>query len=646
MTTITYRGKKIAVPDWPGVKMQGGMFARDIRDACSIGYGRCSSNPGASRGTEHSADTQEGKYGEFCRYWGTTNRGWHADPNSSAGISAEKERENFAAAMEKVRTDPSVKLVWVMTSSRFSRGDISFDDLIIPLIENGVLFAVGMSLYNPAEEEDRQKMLEMYTADSGATIAGKKGSSGGKDAALADGRAIAREPYGLTRDRNRKPVMDIPDETRPEGQPAADTPARVVREIFRRIADRDIPNSIALDFERRKVLIPRAARGHALRKVGAAKDETGGRERVYQWTGQTIRGIAANPVYIGLRRSVRLSEPVRANVVPLIAEDLFYAAQRALTEARTTRVRHSPRNTMLSSAAFCGVCGMPLGSVGAAAAFAGRAGSRGRLYGCRLRGHASIREDYLDQYVSQHIIAWLLDPLADEQLHARREDDMDEIRRAEAEADRLQVDIDLLIERSRNPAPGFDVVYALDLMTTLRLQQAEARQVLERFRPPSVDKEIADLLGPGAEDKWFGLSNVRRRKIVMKVARVTLRPVPAGEPRRWAAGSRIASRIGWEWKLRNPATGLLAVGGPATAAVASMADLPPYVPADEARAGRVAAWLAAQDGPRTVYEIADGMDEKVVNLWRALDVLLEDGRVVKEHGTPNRNNRWFYALAR
>jgi len=42
---------------------------------------------------------------------------------------------------------------------------------------------------------------------------------------------------------------------------------------------------------------------------------------------------------------------------------------------------------------------------------------------------------------------------------------------------------------------------------------------------------------------------------------------------------------------------------------------------------------------------AEGLDENVVNLWRALDVLLEDGRVTKEHGTPNRNNRWFYRAA-
>ncbi len=640
-TIIQYQGRKITAQDWPGKAQQGSTFLRDIAGACSIGYGRCSSNPKASQGIQDSADAQAARYADFCRYWGTHDLGVFLDPNSSAGISAAKERENFAAAMAKIRDDKRVQILWVMTSSRFSRGDMPFDDLIIPLIEHGVLFAVGNTLYNPANRQDRNDMFAKYASDSTATEAGLVGSEGGKERALAEGRAVCRAPYGLFRDRNQIPVMDIPDIARPCTQDAPDVPAEVVAEIIRRVAAGDTVTGIALDLERRRVLTPRAARGHKLAGVGAGRDESGGPDRIYQWQGQTVRGIATNPVYIGLRRSKgKILEGVKANVVPLVSEADFNAAQRALDGHGKPRGVYSPRNMMLSSAAFCGVCEMPLGSVGRAPSSGGQPTSRARrarrLYGCRIRGHASIREDWLDEYVSLAITDWLSSPAVMRELADRHEDVAAEAEAAEAEAMRLQDRIEAMRQQMADPPPGFDDLEANLQIGALKRQREAA---LARSCPPMLDPLLAGALGDDAGVKWAGYSPAVRRRLVTMIAKVTLMPVPDGQPKRWGSSpATLPRRVRLKWKMHNPATGQLVTGG---LEQSDPGPLPPYVPADVRRAGAVAAWLASQDGPRTVNQIAAGTGEHVVSLWRALDVLLDDGRAARQRD----RQAWRYRAA-
>jgi Recombinase len=619
MTTRTYlAGRQLVIPDWPGTGHEGSWFMRGdlVTGRHSIGYGRASHNPKQGQGIQDSSDEQGRQYREFVRSWGTVNVGLHLDPSASAGITASKARENFAAAMEQVRTDPRVEIVWVMTSSRMSRGDIPFDELIATLAGHGTLLAIGDSIYNPASDIDREtKLFPMYANDRTSTFAPRLASRRGAQRALREGRPTHRPPYGLRRDRNQVPPWDVPDHGHPDGQPAPDSPAAVTWEIFTRLTAGDTASAIAADLEQRRVFTPYAAAGIASAKIAG--------DRRFAWTTAAVRHIAANPAYMGQRRSKgRVLDDVKAHIEPLITEAQFWPAQQALAR-RTGRASPARRSSpsMLAATALCGVCGTPLTT---SSSEPRRDGTRPRVYTCRLRGHVSVGQGALDEYVSRKIIAWLADPEMGRQLAEASEDVTAEALAAQGEVARLQHQIDQLRELQEADPAG---VSHAEVVRTISLLQREQQHAEQRARPPAIDPLLAAARGPDAGRRWDESGPQVQRSLVARIAEVTVHRGPVANGR-----CSLASRVGWRWKLVSPATGE-PIGMPA-------GEPQPHVSARQARGDRIVAWLAGQDGPRTVAQMSTALGEHPSVVREAAADLVKAGRVTRriglsEHGGPN-----------
>ncbi len=629
MKTVTYAGQPVTLPDWPGDRLRGSDFMREHIDGYgSLCYGRASHNPKAAQGITDSADSQAGQYRAWCKRWKTRDRGIFLDPNSSAGITAARARVNFAQAMDKIRADRKVRVLWVMTSSRMGRGDIPYSVMMHTLQEHGVLLAIGDQLYNPAELQDYGDLHQRFAADVNATFAPRIASKNGRADALDEGRPVQRWPYGLVRDRDRRPAMDVPDTDHPEGQPALDPPASVVREIFRRVAAGDTLNGIARDLEARQVFTPRAA--------WCARARTPMPARPFAWTHVAVRHIAGSPVYIGKRRAGgEVREDIKANIEPLLAGEAgFWAAQRALGRRRGPGGgRQPPRNSMLANVALCGECGAPLTTSSSTRL---RDGTPARVYACRARYHVAVSEKWLDEYVSKRIVAWLASEKTEDQLAGSPdEDDRAEAEEAGADADRIQAEIEKLVAGLRKPMGRYAAEADRNRIAALEPQLEDA---LARAERPGLDSEVAGFLGPDAGEKWHDASPARRGRLVSRVARVTVGRLPAGASPRWDPGVN-AARVSVQWTMPDPKTGEPADGGlPA-------ADAPASVTARQGRGERIAAWLADQPGPRTVAQIAAGLGEPVHNIQ---NVLRQPGAQVTRERIPGRGpgpNTWFYRAA-
>jgi len=623
---MRYASRTLEVPAWPGTEHRGSWYQRKdrITGRGSIGYGRASHNAKQAQGIQDSADEQADQYSEWCAEMGTSDLGVLLDPSASAGITAAKEREYFAKALEMIRTDSRVSVLWVMHSSRMSRGDISFDDLMAIYIECGILIAAGDDLFNPANLEDREALFQKFAADRGATVGPRVASRDGQRKAIREGRPMSTPAYGLRRDRNQVPAMDVPDDRAPDGQPATDTMPAVVRELFKRIAAGDTSSMIARDMEARGVLMPKAAKGYKPRKLGFSRDAGRAEDGRFMWQSQCVESIIRNPTYIGKRTGAdgTLCD-VRA--VPLVSETLWREANAHLDARRRTRARYSPRNLMLTGIAVCGVCGTPLQFKSS-----GRRkkdGVLGRFYGCGVRGHVAIEVGRLDGYVSRAVVAWLASPQVKAELSARHEEDAADAIAAETEVLRLSKLITELGEEIDNPPAGADKEDLADARRQrrgLRQQLADARKLAA---PSSLDPLLMHALGPGAGERWGGYSPVIRRKLIAMIARITVRPVGRGH------GSLnvlplSALRVGWEWKQRNPVTGSPVAGSSAVAALVDGQEGPcPYSTAVERLTLRMVEWLATQDTPCTARQVADALDLPKTTTHRALYAAVKDGLV-------------------
>jgi DNA invertase Pin-like site-specific DNA recombinase len=609
-TTIAYAGDEITLPDWPGTEHEGSHFILEepIAGRSSIGYGRASQNHKQGQGFQDSADEQAHQYTLFCHRFRTIDRGVYLDPSASAGISATKAREYFGQALDRIRDDPGIDVLWAMTSSRLGRGQIRFEDFMTTLMTRGILLAVGDSLYNPACEDDEIKLFSMYSSDRTGTHPGKKASKRGLARALREGRPLGRPPYGLRRDRNQVPPWDVPDTDRPDGQP---DPADVVTEIFQRIIAGDRGSVIAADLEARQVLMPWAAAGLSYAKA---------RRGPFAWSGTAVEKIAANPAYAALRQTRgrvlgqadggllgqphgRILDDVEPHIKALISKDDYWLARQAMASRRKVRDRppRRPEPSMLAGTARA-ACGGPLST----------GGGTGR-YSCNWDACASIR---------------LSNPLTAGQLAAPGEEDAARAAKANAEVARLQAEIDQLNAMRRRPGAANHPALVESIML-LEHEQDEALQQAESARMP---RWLDDLLGPDAGEKWHKISPQDKRRAVSRIITVTLLPTPEGWPRNLGLQAGLPARVRLACKI------------PGTTTWPEPAGQQPWVPASAERGSRIAAWLAEQDGPRPMAQIAAGTGMPVWMAQRAVRPLMEDGQLARKRGTGEHWNTWYYQV--
>jgi site-specific DNA recombinase len=186
------------------------------------------------------------------------------------------------------------------------------------------------------------------------------------------GKPHGRVPYGYRRIYDERTRELKVQEPHPEQAP-------VVTEIITRIANGVPITTITSDLNARG--IPAASGG--------------------PWARQVVRGIALSPVYIG-KRSFK-GQLYEAMWPPLVNEVTFYAAKRVLEDpARKTKaIRPGKARWLLSYIAICDVCEAPL-SVRPLGA--DRDSQHHPLYQCSRKGCVFIRQDWLDAYVTGHVL--------------------------------------------------------------------------------------------------------------------------------------------------------------------------------------------------------------------------------------------------
>lgn len=190
--------------------------------------------------------------------------------------------------------------------------------------------------------------------------------------------------------------------------------APVVKEIITRIAGGEAVSAVQHDLNRRGI---KPARGE-------------------EWNRASIRSIAMDRAYIGYRRYHKRWIKSEEWFPPLIDEVTFWQARNRLTDPsrKTPRRKTSKPKVitrpgsavhLLSYLAVCGVCSSPV-SVYPRKTYT--------TYRCR-RGCASIRQEWLDAYVTGHLCARLNTPAFWDELEHGSDADA---QKAQAEADELR----------------------------------------------------------------------------------------------------------------------------------------------------------------------------------------------------------------
>jgi site-specific DNA recombinase len=482
---------------------------------------------------ERSTATQRRVFGEWAERSGVTLTDEYPDPDISASrFAVKKNRPEF----ERMRADVKagkLDVLWFWELSRQQRRLSVFADLRDLCRDMGVLWVVRDRVADPANSKDMllAGIQSMIAEDESETLSGRVFD--GKESSALNGKRAGRFPYGYKRGKwnpeTEKFGPDVPDEVDGDDVAVQDSPAAVVREIFDRVNGGESVTSI------RKSLNDRGVRT----KAGAP------------WANSTVRYIAMNPAYAGMRvrhlekggglsrRSGNILEgpdgkPVKTKWPPLVSAETFWIAYRILADpARLTSKPHRPGDRLLAGIARCGECGCKLTTKLANS----RQYQRADTYACREKGCTGIYQPDLDAYVEKVMVAWLSDPATAAALQRGGDQAALELARADAERERAALaDWRRDAERGEVTLAGYK---AFEKGALTRIADAEERATAASGPPPI----LRDRIGPAAAAGWAALDIPIKRQIIAAVADIRLRRVGRHGRRLIPA----ADRVDWHW---------------------------------------------------------------------------------------------------
>jgi site-specific DNA recombinase len=467
------------------------------------------------------------------------DKGLSASPFAQKGRGREA-RPDFDRMLRLVEAG-GVDVVWVWAIDRSQRDLRVFTEVRDLFQQHQVALSVNGRLHHPDDYDDwmllgiTSQIAERYSYDLSKNV-----RRGQKSTAEA-GRPHAAAAFGYRRRRSDEWPKDVPDERiwvdkhtkqfvwqEPNlwdhGGAVDDTPAAVVREIYRRVAAGDALVRIAQDLNNRAVEMPGGG-------IPTPKKH---------WTNTTVRRIAVNPVYIGKRVYQhdwrRPNEATKSSVgpalwPPLIDEETFWVVHRKLTSSDRKQSRPAAAKSLLSCLVTCAKCG---GDV-----VAGWSSQRHRpnhIYACVNRRCAAIGRQALDDYIEEVMIGWLSHPQVFKAL--TRIDDS--VAAAQARADVAQARSELSQWRQAAEAGRITLAGYEAAERGLLARIAEAEQRAEASATPV---ELVGHIGPEAEAAWGRASNEVKRQIIRRVADITLRPtMMKGGQARWH-GPTVAERV-------------------------------------------------------------------------------------------------------
>ncbi len=523
---------------WPGTEPGHTFRPEDLAGKPAALYCRVSSNPDATE--QKSTGDQEAEGRTWAGRLGVPADVFK-DDDRSASTFATRQRENFKLLREGIAAG-RFKIVWFWATSRQTRGDVPLDVLAGESADHGVLWCVNGQLLNPANGDDHLFLTIHYIMDRQYSWRISKDSQRGHKHIAHAGKPHGPVVYGYRRVYDYdvmvrgKPkfVRDVPNVFDGNGRPIENSPAYVVREIYDRIAAGDGTTKIANSLEDRGIPIPRKPRKHV--------------DHPCRWGRHTVLYIATNPAYIAKRtyrreswrvadRHAAILEGVEAQWDALVSEEQWWAVQRILSDPKRQTWRPGKGQHLLGGVARCGECGDPL--------YVHIDARRGiaPYYVCNRRGHVGVRVDWLNDYVEDRLVSWAADEKVRAHLWGSREDDNATAAAARADVERLK---HLLEEaRVKGEDPDEDGVYWGRRSLALEKKLRDAEQLA---RPAALSSVVAELVGPGAADKWWELrqNNIPAAKQFIKaVADIRVhRGVHGGDRRHPMIDP---GRISWAW---------------------------------------------------------------------------------------------------
>jgi len=388
----------------------------------------------------------------------------YEDPGLSASWFATKARADWQkvlAAIEGRQFD--ILVVW--ETSRASRDPEEWIPLLSECRRNGVM------IYSTSEDElydlskaSRWKELATAGIDNAyesERTAGRVKRGVEEHAEL--GQPYATVPYGYYRTYEmvpgkRKPV--VTQHKHPEHAP-------VVEDIIKRVYRGESLMSIAQLLNDKGILSPRGAK----------------------WTMRTVRRIALNPAYIGLRS--HNGSTTEGTWDALVDETVFYGAKRILTDPKRTTTRPRRAKWLASCIARCGVCNGWMAVL--------RRGTSRTVYQCRDRGCVWIEREQVDDYLIKLVIERLARP--DGYRHLPDGADESAVEELRGQLAGLRAELDGYAD---DAAEGrIDRSFAARVVSKLNIKIAEVQRRIEQaITPPALVGLLAGDPGEDVRTRW------------------------------------------------------------------------------------------------------------------------------------------------
>ncbi|MEV4672662.1 recombinase family protein [Actinomadura sp. NPDC049382] len=465
-------------------------------------YSRVSND---DRGDQRSVEEQDDENQEHCDAAGWEVGETYCDNDKSASWFGRKEREDWERLLKDLATG-RFHIVVLWEPSRGDRRLAHWIGFLDQCVDLGVLIHITSHdrTYDPRKRRDYKTLAEegMDSHDDSAKTSERVRRD--KRKAAKKGLPAGRMLYGYKRiyevapNGKRKLVKVVFDEEEHvtvdcDGNEHVYTAAGVVREIFERLSSGDSLRGMTVDLNRRGIPTPRKGK--------------------HGWRYATVRGIAMNPAYVGLRvHRGQVLEGVQAVWGPLVPHEQFQACVSRFTRAGRDAHRVGAVRRLLAGLAVCGVCGRVVRRMGPTARPTYVCAPDNRTgFGSTTGYCVSRRVDHVDAFVERSMLLRLSRPDLTELL--RQDERADE---RLAALNREVVEKETLLDDARERAAKFTL--SLDSLEQLEgrlVPQIEAAR--RKMKETRVAPVLRDFVGGTLEQvtaEWERRSIPQRREII------------------------------------------------------------------------------------------------------------------------------------
>jgi site-specific DNA recombinase len=465
-------------------------------------YDRTSRDAKGTASRKSNAD-QNLENERFCEQQRWMIAGRFTDPGRSASSHARRRRDDYEEMLRRIgQGECDVVVVW--EASRAYRDLGLYVELRKVCIKHRVLLCYNGRVYDLTRREDRfNTAFDALRAEDEADAIRERILRTTRLNAER-GHPHGRVPYGYRRiydDRTGELLTQVPHEEH----------AAVIKEIARRAAGGESLYAIAKSLNERGIPSP-----------------TGG-----TWLGPNLRDLVVKSTYIGKR--VHQGTVVgQAQWEPILDEETHYALVQLFADPRRRQSDGNAVRWLLTGTSRCGMCGMGLQ--------AQKTSSGARNLQCLECGRVSIPMPAFDRIVVEALLERIEQPEFAEALVG--DPDTDGTRAALAEAQALEAELAQARELAGRWENGRILLSALSLAKMEGELMPRIEAARERAQSASVPRQLRELAGPGARERWGAMEDLTWRRSVVRIV-VVPRVFPAGKGVRTIRPERF--RLKWKY---------------------------------------------------------------------------------------------------